>query len=112
MKLIITEKPLAAEKIAEILSKKRAKKQFVEKAPVWSWKEAEEIIVIPMKGHIMNVDFPEGYQNWSRTDLNKLADAPVEYKPGEIAHVNAIANCAKKADSAVLATDYDVEGNQ
>lgn len=110
MKIIITEKPLAAEKIAEILSKKRAKKRFMDKTPVWSWTDGEETVVVPMKGHIMNVDFPEGYHNWSQTDLNKLTDAPVEYQPSEVSHVNAIANCAKKADSAILATDYDVEG--
>lgn len=110
MKLIITEKPLAAEKIAEILSKNQARKQLLDKTPVWRWKESEEIAVIPMKGHILDVDFPDGCQNWSQTDLTKLADAPVEYKPSQIGHVNALTKYAKQANSAILATDYDVEG--
>ena len=58
----------------------------------------------------MGVAFPEGYSNWQETDLHELIDAELISEPTDKNVVKAIRKLAKDADSIVIATDYDREG--
>lgn len=60
MKLIITEKNIAAKKIADILGGKKAKADKVYKTPVYYFTYGgEECVAVGLKGHILEVVFPQ-----------------------------------------------------
>lgn len=105
MKLIIAEKPIAAKRIADILGKPKAlKKNGVE------YYSLDDSLIVPMKGHILNVDFSKDYKDWSKTDLGKLIDAELYYEPTQESIVKTIKGLASKCDVLLIATDYDNEG--
>jgi DNA topoisomerase I len=111
MRLIITEKNSSAKKIAEILSGGEAKADATYKVPFYTWSDGEgQQMSVGLKGHVMGVAFPEGYSNWQETDLHDLIDAELVPEPTDKNVVKAIRKLAKDADSIVIATDYDREG--
>jgi DNA topoisomerase I len=111
MRLIITEKNNSAKKIAEILSGGAAKADATYKVPFYTWSDGDgEQMSVGLKGHVMGVAFPEGYSNWQETDLHDLIDAELVPEPTDKNVVKAIRKLAKQAESIVIATDYDREG--
>lgn len=61
--LIITEKNIAARKIADILATKKAKADKVYNTPVYYFeRDGEEFVVVGLKGHILEVIFPTKLQ--------------------------------------------------
>jgi DNA topoisomerase I len=111
MRLIITEKNNSAKKIAEILSGGTAKDDASYKTPYYEWSDAEgDHVTIGLKGHVMNPAFPEGLSNWQETDLHELIDAELIKEATDKNVVKAVRKMAKEADSVVIATDYDREG--
>ncbi len=58
MILVVTEKNIAAQRIADILSDKKPKADKVYNTPVYRFENAgEEWVAIGLRGHILNVDF-------------------------------------------------------
>ena len=111
MRLIITEKNNSAKKIADILSGGEAKADATYKVPFYTWSAPEgEQMTVGLKGHVMGVAFPEGYSNWQETDLHDLIDAELVPEPTDKNVVKAVRKLAKEADSIVIATDFDREG--
>ena len=157
MKLVITEKNDAAEKISGFLGtlgKPKADKVF--NTPVYRFMvKGEEWVCIGLRGHILAVDFPpelhwsaengwfgltdEGemvpanlpaslatppfekarkpflkdgvdIKGWKVPSLPYLVWAPIEKLPAEKDIIRSLKNLAKKADSVVIATDFDREG--
>lgn len=105
MRLIVAEKPIAAKRIAEILGEAKLLKKF----GVECYK-IDDSIIVPLKGHIENVDFPEEYKSWEHTDLNKLIDADLVYLPTQEDIIKALKEFAPKSDELIIACDYDREG--
>jgi DNA topoisomerase I len=59
LKLIVTEKNIAAKKLAEILAIGKPKTDKVYSTPVYSFaRDGDEWVAIGLKGHILGVDFP------------------------------------------------------
>ena len=156
MKLVITEKNDAAEKIAALLSEAgKPKKDKVYDTPVYrSTRDGEEWVTIGLRGHILAPDFPtelkfndkQGWfavseegevlpadvpdglprppfkkkkpfledgvdiKGWKVPSLPYLVWAPVEKLPAEKGIIRSLKNLAKKADSVVIGTDFDREG--
>ncbi|MFH0955382.1 MAG: DNA topoisomerase I [Candidatus Micrarchaeota archaeon] len=111
MQLIISEKAIAGERIASILAGKNVLMQREDFAQMFSFQKGNrEFLVIPLRGHISNVDFPKKYSYWRGTDLKELALAPIEYVATEKAIVALLKKKAVLADSVVIATDADREG--
>jgi len=111
MRLIVTEKNNSAKKIADILSGGAAKADAAYKVPFYTWSDSEgDQMTVGLKGHVMGVAFPEGYSNWQETDLHELIDAELVPEPTDKNVVKAVRKLAKDADSIVIATDYDREG--
>jgi DNA topoisomerase-1 len=111
MRLIITEKNNSAKKIADILSGGTAKSDATYKVPFYTWHDAgDEHMTVGLKGHVMGVAFPDDYSNWQKTDLHDLIDAPLIPEPTDKNVVKAVRKLAKTADSVVIATDFDREG--
>ncbi len=111
MKLIVTEKNLAAERIAKILSGGKISTSKVYNIPVYSFsRDGEETRVIGLKGHILKVDFPPEYSDWQAVDPENLIDARLIKVPTVKQLVKALQKEAKSADEITIATDYDREG--
>ena len=111
MRLIITEKNNSAKKIAEILSGGSTKDGASYKVPFYEWSDSEgDHLAIGLKGHVVSPAFPEGFSNWQETDLHELIDAELIKEATDKNVVKAVRKAAKDADSIVIATDYDREG--
>jgi DNA topoisomerase-1 len=110
MHLIITEKNNSARKIAEILGD-GVKSDKSYKVPYYTWSDSDgDHMTIGLKGHVLNPAFPDGYSNWQKTDLHELIDAELIKEPTDKNVLRALRKVAKDADSVVIATDFDREG--
>lgn len=76
MRLIVTEKNIAAGKIAELLSDTKPKSDKVYNTPVYRFKsDGEEQVTIGLRGHILEVDFVDSLHygkrlGWYGVDAN------------------------------------------
>ena len=90
MKLVVTEKNDAAQKIADLLGATKPKADKVYSTPVYRFTvDGEDWVTIGLRGHILEPDF---------------ATALVYKKRGGWRGVSA------DADSIIIATDFDREG--
>ena len=156
MRLVITEKNDAAQKIADLLGATKAKRDKVYSTPVYRFAvDGEEWVAIGLRGHILEPDFAprlayrkrggwagvsadgealparipdelpkppfkkkrkpftdDGVElkSWKMEALPYLVYAPIEKLPKEKEIIRSLKNLAKKADSIVIATDFDREG--
>jgi len=111
MEVIITEKAIAGQRIASILAGKQLSPKFDEKAQFFEFQsEGKDYWVVPLRGHILNVDFPKKDSNWLGTDLKLLAKAEIEYVSSIKEITSFLKRLSKNADSIVIATDADREG--
>ena len=110
MHLIIAEKNISANRIAQILAGNE-KVRAVKEGGVSTY-SFDTKTVVGLKGHVVEVDFEPGYTNWrSKVHTPRtLIDAGTVKKPTEKKIVNLIQKLAKKADLVTIATDYDTEG--
>ena len=109
--LIVTEKFNAAVRIATILSDGKAKRSYVDGAPVFEWPQGQDRYqVVGLRGHIINLDYPDALNDWQRTDLKELiwAEPQKMVTAGKIAA--ALKTLGSQADEVVVATDFDREG--
>ncbi|MHB9288474.1 DNA topoisomerase I [Halobacteriales archaeon Cl-PHB] len=107
MELIITEKDNAARRIAEILSGGSASAQQRNGVNVYRWGDKR---VVGLSGHVVGVDFPPEYSDWRDVQPVELIDADITKSPTQENIVKTLQQLARKADEAVIATDYDREG--
>ncbi|MEG2932570.1 MAG: DNA topoisomerase I [Gordonibacter sp.] len=155
MKLVVTEKNDAAQKIADLLGVTKPKADKVYSTPVYRFDvDGEEWVTIGLRGHILEPDFAPtmvykkrgGWQgvteegvalpadlpptlpkppfkkkkpftedgvelkSWKMDALPYLVYAPIEKLPKEKEIIRSLKNLAKKADSIIIATDFDREG--
>jgi len=107
VELIITEKDNAARRIAEILSGGSASAQQRNGVNVYRWGDKR---VVGLSGHVVGVDFPPEYSDWRDVRPVELIDADIVKSPTQENIVRTLKQLARKADEAVIATDYDREG--
>ncbi len=155
MKLVVTEKNDAAQKIADLLGATKPKTDKVYSTPVYRFTvDGEDWVTIGLRGHILEPDFAtalvykkrSGWRGvnaegelmdvqipstlpkppfkkkkpftedgvelkaWKMEALPYLVYAPIEKRPKEKDIIRSLKNLAKKADSIIIATDFDREG--
>lgn len=123
MRLVVSEKNIAAKRIAEILAVGKPKADKVYTTPVYTFRrDGEDWVSIGLKGHIMEVDFPETasraggdgetvtLKKWSLESLPTLVAAPILKLPAEKGIIQSLKSLARKADHVIIATDFDREG--
>lgn len=111
MKLVISEKEIAAKRIAKILSGNGITEEKIYGVPLWYIKfNGDDCAVIGLQGHILKVDFPEQYANWFKIDPVELIYAPIDKVPIHKKIIQALKKIAEKIDQVIIATDYDREG--
>lgn len=107
MRLIISEKDNAAQRIASILSNGTAKVKKVSGVNTYRY---DGTAVIGLRGHIVNIDYPSDYDDWNKVEPRELVHAPMK----QVVTGNRIANALKKfapdVTELIVATDYDREG--
>src|SRR2546422_442931 len=110
-RLILAEKFSAARRLAQILSEGMAEKVRADVSSYFTFSSGgDEIIVFPLRGHIVEIDYPESVRDWVGTDLDDLVDMePVRLEAPPALH-DALRRLAESIDEVVLATDYDREG--
>jgi len=112
MQLIISEKSIAGENIAQLLADGNVKQTSVSGAKVFefNWKGVE-IKLVPLRGHISDVEFPKKFANWRGVDVRDLINpAEVIYSEKEFNIINALKSVAPDAELIIIATDADREG--
>ncbi len=112
MRLIIAEKDKAARRIAEILSGGKVKTIKEGRAKVYDIGvfQGDETFVIPLSGHIVDVDFDKDFSSWKDSDLWEIVDASFVYKPSRRDIARILEEYGKLADRVTIATDFDREG--
>src|SRR5712691_8479713 len=110
-RLILAEKFSAARRLAQILSEGMAEKVRADASSYFTFSSGEdEIIIFPLRGHIVEIDYPDSERDWVETDLDALVDMePVRLEAPPALH-DALRRLADSVDEVVLATDYDREG--
>ena len=107
----MTEKFNAAVRIATILSDGKSKRAYIEGTPVFEFTQGDDRVqVVGLRGHIINLDYPEALNDWARVDLKELvwAEPQKVVTAGKIGA--ALKHLAEGADEVVIATDFDREG--
>ncbi|MBS7604928.1 MAG: DNA topoisomerase [Candidatus Bathyarchaeia archaeon] len=65
---------------------------------------------LALRGHILELDFPEQYSRWRSVDPRELFNAPVKWTIRDQDTYKELVKAVKKAGILVLATDNDPEG--
>jgi len=110
MHLIIAEKNLSAARIAQILAgRERVAQKKDGPISVYTFGSTA---VVGLKGHVVEVDFVEGYADWRSEERTprSLIEAPTTKVPTEKKIISTIQRLAKQASDVVIATDFDTEG--
>src|SRR3989441_1161530 len=110
-RLILAEKFSAARRLAQILSEGMAEKVRADVSSYFTFSSGgDDVIVFPLRGHIVEIDYPESARDWAGTDLDALVDLePIRQESPPALH-DALRGLADSVDEVVLATDYDREG--
>jgi DNA topoisomerase-1 len=107
VELIVTEKDNAARRISDILSDGSFGTERKNGVNVYRWGGKR---CVGLSGHVVGVDFPPEYDDWRDVEPVELVRADVVKRPTKENIVATLQALAREADSAVIATDYDREG--
>lgn len=109
--LIVSEKNIAAKKIAQLLGNGKVEAGKSGSVDIYRFRlNGDEMVSVGLKGHILKVDFPTEYSNWQEVDPIKLIDAKILKVPTQKALITALKKQAKEVDEVIIATDFDREG--
>ena len=108
MELIIAEKAIAGKRIASILAGREVSVSVEKNAQFFVFGDGK--ILAPLRGHVMDVEFPKQYSYWLGTDLKKLVVAPIEYIETEKSILGFLKKIAPQIQKVIVATDSDREG--
>ena len=111
MKLVICEKNIAARRIAYILSGGNSKSTRLGKTPVYEFSKDGDIWkVIGLRGHIINLDFPECFNQWNKIPPKELIEVEPCKRVTEKGIASSLKSLVDKNPFLIVATDYDREG--
>jgi DNA topoisomerase-1 len=111
MILILCEKEIAARRIAQILSSDKAEKTVTKKVSLYrfSIKDAD-YLVMGLRGHILNLDYPAKYNQWDKIDLKELIWIEPLKKVQAKNILDVLKSVVPDMNEIIIATDYDREG--
>ncbi|HIH38148.1 DNA topoisomerase I [Candidatus Woesearchaeota archaeon] len=112
VELIITEKPNAAQKIAEALADGKAIKESINKVPYYSITHGnQDIIVGCAVGHLFGLaEKKKAGMNYPVFDIEWKPNSSIKKDDFSNKYLTTLQKLAKKADSFTVACDFDVEG--
>ena len=105
-RLIISEKSDAAARIATILSQGASKRTSIDKVPVFQFEDEKGLVsVVGLRGHILELDYPEHLNKWSEVGLSELIVAQPEKRITAHNIVGVLRDLSLDADEIIIATD-------
>ncbi len=109
--LLICEKDNAARRIAAILSNGKQKTSKMSRIPVYDFeKNGESYTIMGLKGHVVNPDYPQEFNNWNKVKPRDLIRVKPIKKITQKSIVDVLSKLGREADRVIIATDYDREG--
>ncbi len=109
--LVIAEKFNTALRIAIVLSEGRVKRGKAGAVPVFRFERPDgEYAVLGLRGHIIELDYPDELSHWSLANLSQLLETTPLKKVSEPGIVEAIRSIVRGFDRVIIATDFDREG--
>ena len=109
--LVVTEKFNTALRIAIVLSDGRMERARLRGTPVFRFERPEgPFAVVGLRGHIVELDYPEEHAQWSLAGLPKLLEATPLKRVTEPGIVGALQELVRDFDRVIIATDFDREG--
>ncbi len=109
--LVIAEKFNTALRISIVLSDGRMKRGKAGSVPVFRFDRPDgEYAVIGLRGHIIELDYPDELSHWSLANLGQLLETTPLKKVSEPRIVEAIRYVVPGCDRVIIATDFDREG--
>jgi len=109
--VIIAEKYSVAEKIAYYLSDGKAKRLKKKNETYFVFeKEGNAYYVLGLKGHVIEIDYPEKFREWNKNEIENLVFIETVKKIKHKNTVELVKELLKDADEVIIATDYDREG--
>ncbi|QRF75780.1 Reverse gyrase [Thermoplasmatales archaeon] len=108
--LIIAEKADAARRISYFLSDGNSKQKRAKGLSYIEYGEGDRTVVIPLSGHIIEIDFPKEMNDWKSVKLSTLVDSKILKNVKNRTAYNTLKHFAPDADKVIIATDYDREG--
>src|SRR2546427_327629 len=109
-RLVLAEKFSAARRLAQILSEGKTETVRAEGFSYFQFSRAgDNVIIFPLRGHVVEIDYPAEVHDWKDTDLDLLIDTePIRRESPPALH-DTLRRLAEGTDEVVLATDYDRE---
>lgn len=109
--LIITEKPQAAQKIADALTEGKVIKNSLGNVPYYTLqRNGEDIQVVCAVGHLFSIAQVNARNKWPTFDIQWAPNYLVRKNDFTKRYYDVIAKLSKNASEIVVATDYDIEG--
>src|SRR2546428_10547002 len=110
-RLVHAEKYSTAHRLAQILSEGKTETVRAEGFSYFQFSRAgDNVIIFPLRGHVVEIDYPAEVRDWNDTDLDLLIDTePIRQESPPALH-DTLRRLSDETDEVVLATDYDREG--
>ncbi len=109
--LVVCEKNIAAKRIAYILSNGKTKTQKIGKTPFYEFtKDNESTKIIGLKGHIISLDYPPGFTQWTKIPPHELINVEPVKKINEKQIAFTLQKLVDTNPYLIIATDFDREG--
>ena len=109
--LVVAEKFNTALRIAIVLSDGRMQRSRLEGTNVFRFERPEgPFAVVGLRGHIVELDYPKEFSDWTITGLPKLLEAQPLKRVTEKGIVAALQSIVREFDRVIIATDFDREG--
>lgn len=109
--LIITEKPQAAQKIADALADGKVVKRSLNNVNYYDLeKNGKQISIVSAVGHLFSVAQIKARNKWPTFDIAWAPNYTVRKNDFTKKYYNTIAKLCKNASEIIVATDYDIEG--
>ena len=109
--LVVTEKFSTALRIAIVLSDGRMQRTRVDGTSVFRFERPEgPFAVTGLRGHIVELDYPEELSEWTLSGLPKLLETEPLKRVTEGGIVSALRSMVREFGRVIIATDFDREG--
>ncbi|MCI4365893.1 MAG: DNA topoisomerase, partial [Thermoplasmata archaeon] len=109
--LVVAEKFNTALRIAVVLSDGRMKRTRIAGTNIFEFDRPDgQFTVAGLRGHIVELDYPEDQKEWTLAGLPKLLETPPLKRVTESGIVGALQSIVRGFDRVIIATDFDREG--
>jgi DNA topoisomerase-1 len=110
-RLVISEKSNAAARIATILSEGTSQRRSARGVQVFKSQHGEdELHVVGLRGHIIELDYPPELNDWSKVDPAELVTTSPTKRVTAPNILDTLSELVQDCDELIIATDFDREG--